>query len=285
MNRMKVALAAAAALALTACNSSDPEPGTFSLQVTDAPVDHALAVVVEFTGVELRRQGGSPIQLDFEPRQIDLLQLTGESAQALLDEVEVPSGRYEQIRLKVNAGREGSDSYIELADGRHPLFIPSGNQSGLKLVRGFTVPAGGAADFTVDFDLRKSVTNPQGQDGYILRPTLRLIDNSLIGAIAGSVAPELLAAEGCTPAVYLYEGADATPVDVNLDREPNPISSALVDADTQSYHLAYLSPGEYTVAFTCDAALDDPEADDDLLFAPVANATVAANETTVVDLQ
>ncbi|MBW3567908.1 MAG: DUF4382 domain-containing protein, partial [Proteobacteria bacterium] len=49
-----------------------------SLGVTDAPVDSATRVVVEFTGVSAKRAGGQATVFDFDtPRQIDLLALQG----------------------------------------------------------------------------------------------------------------------------------------------------------------------------------------------------------------
>jgi hypothetical protein len=61
----------------------------------------------------------------------------------------------------------------------HELTIPSEVKTGLKLNRGFVVPAGGSANFTIDFDLRKSVHLPMSGTDYLLRPTLRLADNAM----------------------------------------------------------------------------------------------------------
>ncbi|HDP88553.1 MAG TPA: DUF4382 domain-containing protein, partial [Thioalkalivibrio sp.] len=128
-------------LGLAACNSGDGSgTGTMSLQITDAPVDDATSVVVEFTGVTLKPASGEAIDYTFDtPRQIDLLALSGGEAELLLDEAILPAGRYNWLRLHVNAGRDATDSYLVLEDGSMPaLYIPSGNESGLKLVNGFT---------------------------------------------------------------------------------------------------------------------------------------------------
>lgn len=70
----------------------------------------------------------------------------------LLDGVTLNAGRYNWVRLKVNAERGVIDSYIDLLDdSRHSLYIPSGNQTGLKLNRGFDVPEGEMASFTIRF--------------------------------------------------------------------------------------------------------------------------------------
>jgi hypothetical protein len=143
-------------LALGGCDD-DSGTGKLSLAITDAPVDGATAVVVQFTGVEVKPAEGSARSFTFDaPRQIDLLALTGTDSELLLDEVEVPAGRYNWVRLAVDADEDGvTDSYIDLDDGsRHELEVPSGAETGLKLVSGFRVPAGGLLHGSPSPDLR-----------------------------------------------------------------------------------------------------------------------------------
>jgi len=286
---LKNALLPAFLLALAGCggDSSNPQ-GTLSLNVTDAPVDNATRVVVEFTGVSIKAAGGAAADFEFEtPRQIDLLALQGGATALLLDDVVLDAGNYEWIRLTVNAGRHASDSFIELEDGSvHALYIPSGNETGLKLVRGFVVPANGSADFTIDFDLRKSVVDPaSANDAYILKPALRLVDNAEVGAIAGTVDAGIANAANCSPAVYVYEGSDVTANDVGSPTEP--VASALVNMSDSTgefeYRVAFLAAGDYTVALTCDADEDAADTDDDIVFEDGRNATVDIDRTTTID--
>ena len=275
------------ALLLGACRD-DLGTGELGLSVTDAPVDNATAVVVQFTGVEVKPADHDAESFDFDaPRSIDLLALNGGGSESLLDGVTVPAGQYEWVRLKVNAADDGTlDSYITLKDGsQHELQVPSGAQTGLKLVSGFVVPSGDRADFTIDFDLRKSVTDPMNASpAYTLKPALRIVDNAQVGAIAGTVGSARIV-QGCTPAVYAFAGAGVTPDDVD-GTAPDPVSSAAVHLDTASgayvYRIAFLAAGSYTVAFTCDAALDNPDTSETLAFV-AKDASVAAGATTTVD--
>ena len=293
----------AMAIMLGACGGGGgggSSTGTLNLGVTDASVDAAQAVVVEFTGVELQSSGGGRIDHDFvdeltgdpAPRHIDLLALTGGTTELLLDGVTVNAGHYEWIRLKVNAERGVIDSYIDLLDGsRHSLYIPSGAQSGLKLNRGFDVPEGGTASFTIDFDLRKSVHYPSGlDDDRILRPTLRLVDDNTAGALTGTVASGIIQADpDCdgenVGAVYVFNLGDA--VD-DVDGTGDPVTSAKVPNDgTYAYTVAFLPEGDYSIAFTCDADIDDPakDADTDSTDGPVdfvgeTTVTITAGRTT-----
>jgi hypothetical protein len=258
-----------------------------TLRVTDSPVTSARRVVVEFTGVEIKpRSESQPEVFDFAPRQIDLLALDGGGSEILLQDEVLPAGEYEWIRLKVNAGRDASDSFIELDDGSiHPLFIPSGNQSGLKLIRGFVIGAGSTHNFTIDFDLRKSVIHPPGQgDTYFLKPVLRLVDNLEVGALQGTVA-QALVVDGCVPAVYLFTGADQVPDDIGSPNPPLASTAVNLDNTTGEYRfkLAFVPAGAYTAAFTCAADDDGAETDDAITFAAPLNATVTAGQTTTIE--
>lgn len=290
--RNSLFLAVTSAL-VAGCNgsSSGSDTGRLSLNVTDAPVDSASKVVVSFSGVELQ-SGGSRTEILFdEPRTIDLLALQGSNSANLLEGQELPAGEYQWMRLLVNAEQDSVlDSYIEFEDGSvQELSVPSGSQTGLKLVRGFTLLAGGSADFTIDFDLRKSVVDPKGGQGMHLKPALRLIDNAQSGTITGTVAGELIAS-ACADAsldagaVYAFVGSDVVADDVDGDAG-DPLTSALVNenAGVYSYELGFMPVGTYTLAYTCEAATDDPESDDVIVFAEQANAEVVVDQTTQAD--
>jgi len=288
---------------LVACGGGDSggsaSTGSLSLSVADAPVDMADKVVVEFTGVELKHSDGDRIIFDFtkesdgvEPDgpcvvdptacQIDLLTLTDGASEFLLKDEVVPSGKYSWARLLVNAELGVRDSYIVIGGMEYEMIVPSGAESGLKLNSGFVVPAGGKADFTIDFDLRKSVNNPEGLtymdvDVYKLRPTLRTVDNAKVGALIGSVDSALITAE-CSGAVYVFD-AGATPDDVDGD-DGDPVTSTRL-ADDYSYKVPFLAEGDYVAAFTCDADMDEAGIDDAVEFSSVAPVTITAGDDTI----
>lgn len=285
----------ASLLGLSACGgSSDSDStstehiGSFSLALTDGPVDSANQVVVEFSGVSIKPAVGDVIEFMFdEPLQIDLLQLQGTASEFIITEETVPAGEYEWIRLHVNAEHDSIlDSFIELGDGSQlELRIPSGSETGLKLVQGFTLAADGHANFTIDFDLRKSVTNPPGLPGALLKPALRLIDNLKVGSIIGSVDANLVAqhcadAGSNAGAVYVYAGAGVVPVDMRGE-EGDPLTSALVSFGEQAeyrYEAGFLTEGEYTLAYTCGSLVDDPEQVDELFFVGAVDVMVVADQ-------
>jgi hypothetical protein len=318
-----VVTAAVALLAACGGGSDDkPKTGTLKLGITDAPVDHAFEVNVQFTGVELKPADGAPISFDFDPaKNLNLLELTGTKRAMLLDGVEIPAGDYEWVRLKVNADPNvAGDSYVMLESNGEQceIRIPSGDQTGLKLVRGFTVAVGAVTDFTIDFDLRKSLVAPPGQktivdacgnQAFLLKPVLRMVNNLQVGSISGTVDGNLILAE--CPAenadpypgnVYLFGpiaagAADSTvPTDDydGIANDPNgadPLVSAMVDDDTGSYTIGFLAPGRYKVAYTCDPDETDVDADTDATeevgFTPAEGIAVdvASNAVTDVDFE
>ncbi|HET9679320.1 MAG TPA: DUF4382 domain-containing protein, partial [Gammaproteobacteria bacterium] len=129
-----MSVAIVASLSLAACNDDDDNgnmanaTGKMTLAVTDAPIDTATSVVVQFNGVEVKPKSGSSVSFDYEePRSIDLLALQGGDFELLLEDETVPAGEYNWIRLMVSTDQAETFSHIEFEDGSmYPLFIPSG---------------------------------------------------------------------------------------------------------------------------------------------------------------
>ncbi len=242
-------------------SSSDSKAttGSMKLSVTDAPVDSAQEVWVQFRAVEFKPEGGAPVMQELKdangtptPRRINLLPLQNGRTSVLLDGVQLPAGNYEWLRLIVDNESNVRDSYIMVEGNECELRIPSGDESGLKLIRGFTLPAGGSLALTADFDLRKSIRQPPGQQGmgvnctqgYLMKPVLRLVQDSEAGAITGRVDPSLLSAADCTRMVYAFsDGTNAAGTTVPDDYDgtaPDPVQMVKADAVTGAYQLSFL---------------------------------------------
>lgn len=269
---------------LVGCGGSDDESDpqatstSFSLAVSDAPVDEASEVVVFFDTVELVGDG-APISFDVtgddgSPRSVDLLTLPGEQFDVIVEDTNIPVGDYNQLRLSVTDA-----SYIVMNDGTFPIRVPSGE---LKL-DGFTAKPGFDAAYTVEFDLRKSLVNPVGQDVVMLKPRgVRLVLNDDVGSLEGTISPDLLTATSCANkvdpysgnAVYVYKGNInelnrlGDDADENVDDSevrPYTVVSAIYDDtdDSLSFSAGFLLQGTYTLGFSCTGYVDEPETDED----------------------
>ena len=261
------------------------------------------SVIVTFTGVELQPQTGDRVMFTFsEPKKINLVALTGNLSEPLLgdfdsdDRVTVPAGSYNWIRLAVDADQGEIDSYVD-PDGiaesgdEVSMYIPSGAESGLKLNAAsekVIVAAGGEADFVIDFDLRRSLflKDPtQGTDDYKLRPTIRIVNRLEVGSIAGTATKDFVDAElakgtGTACAVYVFPGPASPLDDIDAGADgtdaadgPEPITSASLEAVPEgadaasateyTYEVGFLAAGDYTLAVTCQADLDNATGDTD----------------------
>lgn len=290
-------LASVVLLAGCGGGSNSSGSGNLQVQVTDAKVDEARAVVVHYTAVQIHGDTydttidvHDPISGD-PGRSINLLKYTNGDTTLLFDQT-LPAGHYNWMRLSIDLNQ----SYIELKDGsQHPLWCNSCTKNGLKLNRAFTIDADQTTAFTLDFDLRSSITFDNTR--YHLRPTVRVVATHASGAIAGTVDSTVIATNdpdgnGC--AVYVFNGPGATLDDIYMPTtgdvpvgHNNPVTTTIVNDVTQTYMTAFLPEGNYTVALTCDPEKDIADTDEvvgtDMTFVGSQDASVASGMTTTVD--
>ena len=290
-------------LSLTACSSGGDaettvagggrggvEYGFVSLSVTDAPIDNAVEVWVQFDGVEFMPSTDSPYQdpvlIMFDtPMSIDLLELQGNKSKALLTDEILRTGIYDWVKLKITAAKDGvMDSYIVLKDGTvHELDMPAGSDIGLTIDGGLEIIANTPSAKTIDFDLRKSIVMNNPND-FQIQPVIKLVNNDKSGSIEGTVKLKTLTSPSCSDsdpstgnAVYLYEGNKVKPDDIG-GTGAEPVTSALVKLNnlTGNYEFSFgfVPFGKYTIAFTCEANLDDQSTDDAINFSKAKNINI-----------
>lgn len=300
-------LGAACIASLTACSSGGDaetsvagggrggaEYGFITLSVTDAPVDYATEVWVQFDGVEFmpssESPGQNPILIMFDtPMSINLLELQGSNSKALLTNEIMPTGIYDWLTLKITAVKDGvMDSYIVLNDGTvHELAMPSGSEVGLTIVGGLEVIANTPSGKTIDIDLRKSLILDSLNE-YLLQPVVNLVSNDQSGSIEGTVKLKELVSSNCSDfnpltgnAVYLFEGFDVMPDDVD-GIDPEPVASAMVKYNNSTYMFEYsfgfVPFGKYTATLTCEADIDNQSTDDVLNFTTTKNVDITSTQ-------
>ena len=301
-------LGVASIMTLTACSSGGDaettvagggrggtEYGFITLSITDAPIDNATEVWVQFDGVEFMPSSESPgqpsILIMFDsPISINLLELQGTNSKALLTNEILPTGKYDWVKLNITAANDGIlDSYIVMEDGTvHELDMPSGSEMGLTIIGGLEVIANMPSAKTIDFDLRKSIVM-NNLNEYQIQPAINLVSNDKAGAIEGSIKLKELISPNCSDfnpltgnAVYLYEGFNITPDDID-GTGPEPFSSALVKFNSSNgqfeFSFGFVPFGKYTETFTCEADLDKQSTDDVISFTTTKNVNITSTKT------
>jgi hypothetical protein len=287
------------------------DSGALTVGLTDATVDSLAELRIKVTGIEIKPANGPSTVHEVsltdctglpgetpDCNPIDLLSLRDGIVLTVIEGLPLEPGRYQWLRLQVDS----SESYVvEDTGGMEVIDVRVPSATGLQLSPGFTILAGQTTELVLDWETRKGVTNPVGQEGYLLKPTLHIIDMADYGTLSGSVADTLMGGTCSDVAVvYVFEGdlvsaAPADDKDANLDdidnNPPDPLVTATVqgrDDGSFGYRVAYLPTGTYSVALACQndtpastEALDD--ADEPIDFIDPQVAEIATDATTVVN--
>jgi hypothetical protein len=288
MLRLKDFILISLAIGLGACGSGSNEPGTGTLTIglTDAPVQELDELTISFVGATVKPENGEPISWTFEtPRDIDLMALQNGLTANLISNEPVPAGRLNWIAIDVNPDPNAHTAVMKI-NGQTmsvEINVPSNR---IRFVSGVTITENQDLNFMIDWDLLRAVTFAVGRDVVQVRPAWRVVDMTEAAAIGGMVAQGLVEdgrdGAGCAPfdpndlsdnVVYLYNlmPHDAVFDDIFISDslEEGPIGTTQVvwnaDMSRYEYNFVAVSPGDYTLAFTCQ---DDPpdEQNDDLQF-------------------
>ena len=162
----------------------DPN-GRLKMYLIDSPA--ALdSVIICVTRVEVHKAGNDSTSgwfvINDSTRYFDLLQLTN-GASAILGDTSLPAGQYTQIRLFI-----GDGSYVIDQGIKYDLEVPSGSQSGLKLIHQFTIESNKLYELLLDFNVEKSIVIT-GNGQYKLKPTIKVTPVVISGSISGQVLP------------------------------------------------------------------------------------------------
>lgn len=204
--------------------------GVLQISLTDAAADFQ-EVNISFSQISAHIDS-QWVTVNDTSQTINLLEWSN-GRSLVIGSAEVPSGRYNQIRLLIDSAS------VVLDNQKYPLTVPSGAQTGLKLNVNFDIEEGITYHLTVDFDASRSVlrTGGQGNPAYKLKPTLRVIPTATTGAISGIVTNF-----SKRPIAYAISGSDT-------------ITSSIADVLTGEFTLAFLPEAVYEVSVSDTAGL------------------------------
>jgi len=236
--------------------------GTLSLSLTDAPADRYWAVYVTIKEVQVHLSGNenSPnnwksIEQFEGPKTVNLLELVN-GVREELGLVSLPAGHYTQMRLIV--GRE-PDNSINLLSQAHPfanyviekgdpaniheLKVPSGYQTGVKIVRGFDISADETTELMLDFDAGRSVVQAGASGKWLLKPTIRVVDVDEYAIVNGTIT----AAGGITPIPGAMVSLQVCDLDETLDpKDQVKVVAATITDENGGYQL-FVEPDDYNL--------------------------------------
>jgi len=179
------------ALSLNSCADKVTDPtqsgsGRLKIHMVDSPAELD-SVVIHVIQVSVHKAGGDTsdagwIIINDTERYFDLLQLTN-GASVVLGDTTLSAGKYTQIRLLL-----GEDNYVYHNGIKYDLTVPSGQQTGLKLIHPFDILPDVLYELYLDFNVDKSV-HITGNGQYMLKPTIRVQAALISGTISGQVLP------------------------------------------------------------------------------------------------
>ncbi len=209
-------------LIFSLASCSEQGDGSLTIRLIDSPGDFE-KVVIDITTVEANLDG-SWITLDATTGQVDLLELTGGAELVLADE-QMPVGNLGQVRLIL-----GENNFLVMDGTEFPLKTPSAQQSGLKINVNTTIEENTNHDILLDFDVARSVVSA-GAKKFLLKPVIRVINNSDKGSVSGRVLP----------------GEEIVGVYAKTDNFA--LATTYAGQNSADWKLAGLAPGIYTIEF------------------------------------
>lgn len=152
---------------LVSCDKRAERQARMTVKMTDAPANY-LAVNVDVIGVSVNTAGGGWINLPVQAGVYDLLLLRDSATVVLANNVVIPTGRINQVRLLL-----GPNNSIVTTTGTYPLKVPSGEESGLKINVQYDIINNANVTMVLDFDAGASVVE-HGNGDFSLKPVIKV---------------------------------------------------------------------------------------------------------------
>ncbi|MDM8516697.1 DUF4382 domain-containing protein [Desulfobacterales bacterium HSG16] len=189
-------------MSLIACDTSEQTKslttGDLSLSLTDATTTEYSAVYVTIDQVEALNAEGSSWEVVGTPAATyNLLELVN-GLKAELGLTEMEAGQYSQMRLILgDAPDDGANiagethlyaNYVLGEEGEiHELKVPGGDNTGIKLVHGFSIEPGMTTELVLDFNALKSVVKAGKSGQWMLKPTIKVVNTNNLATITGQI--------------------------------------------------------------------------------------------------
>ncbi len=284
------------ACALAACgggggSGSDTGTGSLNISLADTSTSKFLAVYVTIDEVQVNRNHAAApgnsgwITIAAPKETYNLLELIN-GLTAVLGGDELTAATYHQVRLIIGKKAQSENNilgnphpfanYIILNDGLdtvEQLKIPSGFQTGIKLVHNFQVLENQTVELVLDFDACRSVVETGGGK-FLMKPTIKILETEDKVAVFGDVteAGSGTPVQGALVSAQVSDGLSAR------------VERATLTSDDVGYEGAYrllLSQGQdYSIVVFSDRKVGAPGAEE--MYGPACtNITVPGADTRI----
>jgi hypothetical protein len=235
-----------------ATTATTASTGTLSVNLTDAATTDYQAIYITVREVAVHRDGGDWKVVSTPNKTYNLLDLVN-GVREELGLATLETGHYTQMRLILSDQPDDSlnilshkhpygNYFIDQGDQSHELKVPSGFQSGIKIVKGFDLNADQTTELLLDFDAAKSVVRAGNSGKWLLKPTIKLLSTAEYSIIEGRVTDSSNGAAigGVLVSAQVYNASAAA------SEDKVQVQAATITDDNGSYKL-FLEPGTYTV--------------------------------------
>ena len=303
------------------CGDDDDVPAStsFTLNFSDESLEELKQVFIEVRQITFSRSSGDDVVIetftideldlvDAESFSFDLLDYRGRQQLRVIDSLDLDTGTYNSVVLTLGIDDVNLSYVQESDDSLKPISTAT---SGISLP-GFTLSSE-VEEYTVEFNLPRSLQYRSSGDDYRLTSEgVQVIDTDDAASVSGRVDTALFdTVEPCDGKadpeagnrLYVYSGRDLTGTlaDVYTDASsaevpedavaPFTVANLAENSLTGSweYVVGFLPAGDYTLAFSCDSAGDDPVEYDGLTVPlpteQVYEINLLAGEQSICDLE
>ncbi|WP_303720668.1 DUF4382 domain-containing protein [Malonomonas rubra] len=238
-------------LLLTACggsggSSSSTSTGTLQTSLTDNSTEDYKAIYVTIDRVDVHSESGGWQTVASPEGTYNLLSLVNGVREELGIKT-LDTGHYTQLRLIL--GKTAEPNAANILEKLHPyanylidkslipneieLTVPSGFNSGIKVVSGFDISENQTTELILDFDAMKSVVKAGSSGQYLLKPTIKVletVDSAVVSGLVSDDANDSVLGEALVSAQIYNSDTDDDSTQVEMVRSTITTGDALEDS-------------------------------------------------------